>query len=216
MRTSSFWGTTGSVIGSNGIVEMERCNSIRPRDMNKHIQWTSRTVGSPRITISTTCRKWLPFSVAFSASQSESSIAKRSLSIGRTPQPPEKSCRPVVIRLPPGAPGQMWSPNSWDPNTSLLERILMLWSKTSEQYLIIRKTQRTTWQYTIACGSKSSIIVLTWHLYRMNNCMQWSSVLSMVSRFMVRVKKLNAYLRCVDAQEARAGAEGTDRMTGCG
>jgi len=27
---------------------------------------------------------------------------------------------------------------------------------------------------------------------------------------------VNAYLRCVDAQRARAGAEGIDGMTGCG
>jgi len=27
---------------------------------------------------------------------------------------------------------------------------------------------------------------------------------------------VNAYLRCVDAQEARAIAEGIDRTTGCG
>ena len=27
---------------------------------------------------------------------------------------------------------------------------------------------------------------------------------------------MNAYLRFVDAQEARAGAEGTDGMAGCG
>jgi hypothetical protein len=30
------------------------------------------------------------------------------------------------------------------------------------------------------------------------------------------VKMVNASLRFVDAQEARAGAEGTDGMTGCG
>jgi hypothetical protein len=27
---------------------------------------------------------------------------------------------------------------------------------------------------------------------------------------------VNAYLKCVDAQEARAGAEGIDETTGCG
>jgi len=27
---------------------------------------------------------------------------------------------------------------------------------------------------------------------------------------------VNTYLRCVDAQGARAGPEGIDRMTGCG
>jgi hypothetical protein len=47
----------------------------------------------------------------------------------------------------------------------------------------------------------------------MNNCTQWSSVFTMVIRFRLRVYMVNAYLRCVDAQEARAGAEGIDRTT---
>jgi hypothetical protein len=46
--------------------------------------------------------------------------------------------------------------------------------------------------------------------------MQWSSVLTMVLRFKLMVKMVNAYLRCVDAQEARAGADGIDRSTECG
>jgi hypothetical protein len=38
----------------------------------------------------------------------------------------------------------------------------------------------------------------------------------MVSRLKLRVYKLNTYLRCVDGQEARLGAEGIDGTTGCG
>jgi len=38
----------------------------------------------------------------------------------------------------------------------------------------------------------------------------------MVLRFKLRVWMVNAYLRCVDAQEARAVKEGIDGMTGCG
>jgi len=48
----------------------------------------------------------------------------------------------------------------------------------------------------------------------MINCMQLSSVFTMVSRSKLRVYMVNAYVRCVDAQEARAGAEGTDGTTG--
>jgi len=38
----------------------------------------------------------------------------------------------------------------------------------------------------------------------------------MVIRFKLRVKMVNAYLRCVNAQEARAGAEEIDETTGYG
>jgi hypothetical protein len=38
----------------------------------------------------------------------------------------------------------------------------------------------------------------------------------MLLRFKLRVSKVNAYLRCLDAQDARAGMEEIDRMTGCG
>jgi hypothetical protein len=38
----------------------------------------------------------------------------------------------------------------------------------------------------------------------------------MVLRFKVRVYLVITYVRYVDAQEARAGAEGIDVMTGCG
>jgi hypothetical protein len=44
----------------------------------------------------------------------------------------------------------------------------------------------------------------------MNNCTQWSSVFTIGSRFKLRVSKVNAYLRYVDAQEARSGKEGID------
>ena len=45
--------------------------------------------------------------------------------------------------------------------------------------------------------------------------MQWSSVFTMVLLFKVRVYKVNAYLRCVNSQEARAGVEGIDGTTRC-
>jgi hypothetical protein len=38
----------------------------------------------------------------------------------------------------------------------------------------------------------------------------------MLFRFEFRVKMVNVYLRCVDALEARAGAEGIDGTTGYG
>jgi hypothetical protein len=38
----------------------------------------------------------------------------------------------------------------------------------------------------------------------------------MVLRFKFRVKMVNPYLRCVDTQEARSGAEGHDGTTGYG
>jgi hypothetical protein len=38
----------------------------------------------------------------------------------------------------------------------------------------------------------------------------------MVLRFKLMVGMVNEYLRFVNAQEARADAEGTDRTTGCG
>jgi hypothetical protein len=38
----------------------------------------------------------------------------------------------------------------------------------------------------------------------------------MVLRFKLRVQMVNKYIRCVDAQEARAGVEGIDGTTGCG
>jgi len=50
----------------------------------------------------------------------------------------------------------------------------------------------------------------------MNNCMQLSSVFTMTFSFMLRVSKVNADLRYVVAQQARAGAEGTKGKTGCG
>ena len=148
--------------------------------MNKHMKRLSRTVGTPPITISTTCGKKTPFSVVFSASKSESSISKPSLSVGRTALPPAKSSLPVP-------PSHMRSPNSWGPKTAVMGSILTLRSETSEHYSTIHKTQRTTWQYTAAHGSLSIIRVVTRRIYRMNNCTQWSSVFTMVLRFKLRV-----------------------------
>jgi len=184
--------------------------------MNKHDKPTSRMVGTSPFTISTTCHKQSHFSVAFSASKLESSISKPSLSIGRTTLPPAKSFLPVLIWLSPWAPSHIQSPTSWDPKTAVMESILMLWSKTSEHYSTIRKTQSAMWQHTAAGGRLWSVRVVTRRIYRMNNCMQWSSVFTMVLRLKLRVSKVNTYLRCVDAQEARAGAEGIDGTTGCG
>jgi len=116
----------------------------------------------------------------------------------------------------PWAPSHMRSPNSWSPKTAVMESILTLGSKTSEQYLTIHKTQRTVWQYTAARGSETSIRVVTRRKYRMNNCTQWSSVFTNVLLFKLRVSMVNSYLRCVDAQEARAGLEGIDRTSGYG
>jgi hypothetical protein len=47
----------------------------------------------------------------------------------------------------------------------------------------------------------------------MNNCMLWSSAYTMVLRFMLRVSMVNTYLRGVNAQEARAAAQGIDGST---
>ena len=66
MPTSAFRRSTGCLIGSNRFDDMEPCNSILLTHMNKHIKQTSRTVGTPPITISTTCHKYSPFSIAFS------------------------------------------------------------------------------------------------------------------------------------------------------
>jgi len=80
--------------------------------------------------------------------------------------------------------------------------------------MTIHKMQCTAWQYRAACDSLSSIIVVTRCIDRMNNFTQWSCVSTMVLRFMLRVWMENAYLRFVDAQEARAGTEGIDGTTG--
>jgi len=110
----------------------------------------------------------------------------------------------------------MRSPNSWDPKTAVMEGILTLWSKTSEHYNTIRKMECTAWQYSEACGSWSSRTVVRRHIYRMNNCTQWSSVFTLVSRSKLMVQMVNTYLRGVDAQEARAGVERIDGKTRCG
>jgi hypothetical protein len=49
----------------------------------------------------------------------------------------------------------------------------------------------------------------------MNNCMHWRFVFTMVLRLKLMVQKVNSYLRCRDAQEARAGTEGINSNTGC-
>lgn len=61
----------------------------------------------------------------------------------------------------------------------------------------------------------SCIRVITRGLYQINNRMQWSSVFSMQFCFQLGVWKMVTYLRCVDTLEDRAGAEETNRMTGC-
>jgi hypothetical protein len=58
--------------------------------------------------------------------------------------------------------------------------------------------------------------VVTRRIYRMNNCTQWSSVFTMALRFNISVQMVNTYLKYVDAQEARAGAEAINGMTGYG
>ena len=186
MPTSTFRRSTWCLIGPNRLVDMEPCNSILLRDMNKHIKRTSRTVGTPPITISTTCHKPSLFSVASCASKSESTISKPSLSIGRRALPPGKSSHRVLIWLPPRARSHMQRVNSWDPKTAVIESILTLWSKTSEHYSTIHKTQRTAWQYTVARRCFTLITVVTRRIYLMNNCTQWRPVFTMVLRFKSR------------------------------
>jgi len=187
MGTSNFWRSTWWLIGSNRFVDKEPCRCISPRAMTKRINRTSRTVGMPSITISTTCCNQSHFSVAFSHSTSESSISQYSGCIGRTALPPANSSFPVPMWLDPWAPSHMRSPNSWDHPTAVMELLLMLWSKTLEYYSRFRKTQSTVRQYTMAHGSSSSIRVVRRRIYRMNNCMQWSSVYTMISNFKLRV-----------------------------
>jgi hypothetical protein len=120
MPTSTFQRSTNYVIGPNSFVVTEPCNRILPMAMKKHIKRTSRTVGTPRITISTTCLKQSPFSVISSAAKSERSITKALLSVVRTALPPAKFSLPVMIWLPPGASSHMGRLNSWDPKTAVV------------------------------------------------------------------------------------------------
>jgi len=166
---------------------MEPCNSILPRDMNKHIKRTSRTVGTPPIPISTTCYKYSPVRVAFSPSTLESSICTPSLSVRSTAPAPAKSSLLLLIRLPPFAPSHLRSPNSSDPITAMMDSILPLWLKTSEHCSTIHKKQPTACQYSMACRRLSSIWVVTRRIYQMNNCMQWSSVFTIVLKLKLRV-----------------------------
>jgi len=137
-RRSIWW-----LIGLTRFVDTEPCNSILLRGMVKNIKRTSRTVGAPPITISTTWDKSSPFSIAFSASKSESSISKPLPSFGITVLPPARFAQPVLIWLPPWAPCYTQSPNLCYPETAVMENILSLWTKTSEYALTIRKTQCT-------------------------------------------------------------------------
>ena len=170
-------------------------------------------VGMPPITISTTCHKSSPFSVAFSASISESSISNPSLSVGRAALPPAKSSLPVLICLPLCAPSYIRSPNSWGSKPGVMESILTLCFKTSEHYLTIRKTQRTARQYTVACRSLSSIRVVTRRIHRMNNCMQSSSVFTTVLRFQIEGlerERISEICRCTGSQSWRGGDRRND------
>jgi len=83
---------------------------------------------------------------------------------------------------------------------------------------LLKNMQHSTHRVTIYNCTREclNLRVVTRRIYRMNNFTQWSCVFTMVLRFKLRALKVNAYLRFVDAQEARAGAEGTDGTTGCG
>jgi len=130
MSTSTFRRTSWCLIGLIWFHDTESWNSILPRDLNNCIKRTSRTIGMPSITITTTCHKWSPFNVAFSASKSESSISKPSLSFRTTVLPAAKCCFPVVIWLPHcppviceawihGTPKPPWWKASWCYNPRL-------------------------------------------------------------------------------------------------
>jgi hypothetical protein len=122
----------------------------------------------------------------------------------------------VLMWRPPCAPSQIRSPNFWYSETAVMYSILMLWSKSSEHYLITWRTEHAAWQYLIVRRRFSSLRALTTHIYEMNNCMQWSPVFTIVVWFQLRVWKVNTYLKCVDVQKETAGAEGTDRMAAWG
>jgi len=108
----------------------------------------------------------------------------------------------------------MWSPDSWDSTASVMESILTVWSKTSQHYLTILKIQYTAWQYTMSRGSLSIIRLVTQCLYSIHYNAPWRSVITVVLMFTLMVWKLNTYLRCVDAREARAGMEETNACAG--
>jgi len=124
-------------------------------------QPTSRMIGTPPITIPTTCWKYSSLSVAFCASKSESSISKPSLSIRRTALLPAQCSPPVFICQLPWALSHMRNPNSKDPKAAQIEIILTLWSKTSEHYSTLCKMQYTMWQYTMALGGLSNVWAIT-------------------------------------------------------
>jgi len=187
MTTSTFQRSTWWRIGLNRFVNTEPCHRILLRDMNMPIKCTARIVGSPPITISKTCDGWWPFSIASSASKSECSISKPWLRVGRLSQPDAKSSLPVRIRLPLWDPPRMWSPNSWDPTTAIMESILTLYSTSSEHYFTIRKTQCTAWQYAAENRSVWIISFISRRIYWMNYCTQRSFLFTIVLCVMLKV-----------------------------
>jgi len=132
MTTSTFRWFTWCFIRSNRLVDTAHCNSMLPRDMHKHIKWTSRMDWTPPIAIPTDSRNESPFSMTFTAPDSKCTMSKFSLSIGRTALPPAKSSFPLPIRLPSCALHHMRNLNSWVPKTAMKETIMTLRSRTSE------------------------------------------------------------------------------------
>jgi len=179
MLTLTFWWSSRCLIGSNRFCHTERWDSILSSDKNNYIQHTSRTAVTPAIKISTTCQRLSTSSVAFSGSTSESSMSKPSFGGRWITLPPAKSSLPGLIWLPHSSQSHIPHPNSWDPQTSIKENILMLYSKISEYYSTLGKSQCTTWQYRMAHFSLSSIRVISWHMYGWiyaHNCtldLQW-------------------------------------------
>jgi len=213
MPTSTFWGCTWCLIGLKRFIDTEPCHSILLRDLHKHIKWTSRTVGTRPITISSTCHKWSHFSIVFSRSISVSFISQHLLRVGRTVPPPAQSTLPALIWQPPWASSHNQSPNSWDPKTTAIESILTQRGKNSDHYSTICRTQCTAWHDIMARVSLLIVRVIITRIYRMNNCTQWSSVFTMVWTFKLWILKVNTYLRLVVTQEGRAGVVETDGMT---
>jgi len=130
MPISTFRRCTWCLIGSNRFIDTESCNSILMRDMNNHTKCTSRTVGTPPITLSTTCHKYSPFSVVFSVpNQRAQSPSPRSASGGqrcRLHSPPFRwwsGCPPELPVISEarihGTPTPPWWQASWWYNQRL-------------------------------------------------------------------------------------------------
>jgi hypothetical protein len=115
----------------------------------------------PPFTISATCPKWSPGSVA---------IPQRVLMVGRVSLPHAMSSLPVQIWLPQWAPSHMWNPNSRDLKTSMMGNIRTLWSESSDLYSTMCKMHHTACRYTMGARSVSSIRVLTRCTYWRINC----------------------------------------------